>query len=60
MYFCTEFYSIKFNRRKKNPAAVVLFFYGPIVAGRIFLGGFSAAVNFSAEAATFGGWPGSR
>jgi len=35
---------------EKNPAAVELFFYGWIVTGRIFFGGFSAA------AAKFGGW----
>jgi len=40
----------------KNLAAVELFFYGWTVAGHISVGGFSAAVNFSAAAAKFGGW----
>ena len=41
-HFRTEFYSVKFSRRK-SLAAVELFFYGRTVAGRFLFGGFSAA-----------------
>jgi len=56
MYFCTEFYSVKFNRQPpvKNLAAVELLFTAGLDCGRPHF--FGGRKFFGAAAATFGGW----
>jgi len=46
----------KIQPPEKNLAAVELFFYGWIVAGRIFFRRIFGGRKFSATAAKFGGW----